>query len=153
MSRFKYWGSNFSTNFNSIPALVKAFLIFSFSITVYQILGITILPKSIIESTLPFTGSLTVPYLFISFTLPSIFITNWTSQSKETDGNMKFWYWNSIFILIIGICFGIYDLNTWKGGYEDNPYLYRHPLRYIWTIIIPSIWFIILLTLKIRDKI
>jgi hypothetical protein len=151
MEELQNWRSTFVNNYRSMPLIMKIFLIFCYLITLLNILELTIIPERISSLIIPFTGwSFDSPYFMLAIILTSHLCLNWKRLLSK-----KIIYLTviSIIFLLLRIYRGVEDLNTWEGGYEDNPYLYRHPLRYIWTITIPAFWIVMMIISGIKEGI
>ncbi len=142
--RFSSWRS-FSMNFNSAPFVLQSFFVFCALVTVFGYLIQPLLFDEFKESIIPITGwNIAIPYSF-NLIIMGIFLFN----PKNTNRKLIIQYGN-ILMLGIAIVFGLLDMVTWQGGYEENPYLFRSPLRPLWTIAIPIIWIAVLFSPAIK---
>lgn len=144
-TKFSKWLKQLWSNYNVAPLEFQAFFAFCILITVYGVLIHPFLPQGIRESTIPITGwNIFVPYGF-NLTILYSFLIN----PGKYRGHLGIQYGN-ILLLAITIAFGIFDLITWKGGFEGNPYLHRSPWRLVWKIAIPLIWIVVLLSPRVK---
>lgn len=138
------WNS-FSSNFANAPFEIKIFLVFCILVTVFGYFIRHLVPVTLIENIIPITGGgITVPYSF-NFIILGSFLANPRKASERM--NIQFW---SIIMLASAIVFGLIDLVTYEGGYEDNPYLYQSPWRPLWTIVVPILWILVWLSPRIK---
>lgn len=129
--------------FKEAPLELKVFALFCLIISFYGILIHPFLPPKFTELIIPYTGtSLTKGY-----PVCLVFIFGLFAGYKKGVVNFQI---ACIAMLVMHVGFGIQDLLIERSGTESNPYLYHHPLRPIWTIIIPGIWAIILMSPRIR---
>jgi len=144
-NKFSSIWSSFSARFTSAPFQLQIFFVFCVFVTVFGYLIQPFLPDGIKESIIPITGwNMAVPYSFNSIVIGSFLLNPKTINRKL---NIQF---GNILMLAIPIIFGLFDLVTWSGGYEGNPYLFRSPWRPVWTLAIPIIWIVVLLSPGIK---
>ncbi len=137
---------NFKSNFGIIPIQLKAFFVFCFLVSSFEILIFLLLPKSFKESIIPVTGWLpSFPYI-------AVFVYMMHSLGNSNGFNRKHAVNYSLTILIIVIVFGIYDIKNYKGLFQDNPYLYHSPYRPIWTVGVPAFWILVLISEKMKGR-
>jgi len=138
------WHSLFA-NFTASPIQLQSFFVFCALVTVLGYLIQPFLSDNINGIIIPITGwNMAIPYSFNLIVMGSFFI-----NPKSTNRKLNIQYSN-ILMLAIPIVFGLFDLLTWRGGYEGNPYLFRSPWRPVWTIAIPIVWIVVMLSPRIK---
>jgi hypothetical protein len=143
-NRLSSW-SSFSLNFSTAPIELQCFFVFCTLATVFGFLILPFLSEDMKGNIIPVTGwNMAIPYAFNFVVLTSFFV-----RHGKTSARMNFQYGN-ILLVSIALVFGLYDLITWGGGYEGNTYLFRSPLRPLWTIALPIIWIVVLLSPRIK---
>ncbi len=129
--------------FNQAPLELRLFAFFSILATLFRLV-IAFTPKEILlEKIIPFTGTGWSPgiqyYIFsLIFTTRLIFF-----NGKGNPSTLKF---GIVFILSICIFLGIqgqFDLKDMQNS--TNPYLRISKYNFIWTILIPVLWSLIIL--------
>jgi hypothetical protein len=133
--------SSVSAHFAAAPFPLRVFIVFCVFVTVFGYLVQPFLSDDIKGYILPITGwSMAIPY---SFNL--IVIGAFLLNPKAHNRKLSFQYGN-VLLLALFIAFGLFDWATWSGGYEGNPYLFKSPWRLVWTIAVPIIWIVVLLS-------
>jgi hypothetical protein len=137
---------NLTARFAAAPLELKTFTVFA---AVVALLGnglIAFGPKSLKEAIIPITGRAPgTNYMFtLFFACALIFAKRIPRQSGIV------WRFAIIAILAIGIFGGLQDMKRAGGNDFGNPYLTISPLRPLWTIIIPILWIVALLSPRIN---
>ncbi len=134
--------SSFITNFSVAPVELKAFIYFCFIVSV-SVIGIRV--SAIAETLIPITGwNMGFVCIF------NMILTIGPMRNPHGKMGILTTQYGNILILTISTLFGLIDLLTYNGGYNSNPYLSHSPWRPIWTIAIPIVWIIVLLSPRIK---
>ena len=135
----RYW-----LRFSRAPLLLRGYLLFA---VVASILNFSVLfAPSLYEAILPYLGwSGLMPYLFAVF---MAFSAIFTQQRKSIYGVVA--------SLGFAMVFGAIDTSRHTLGplaeapNFDNPYLIYNPLRPVFTILLPALWLLLLITPRMR---
>ena len=135
----------FRYNYKQAPLRLKMFIYFCIAVSLFSYLSLFILPKYIREAIIPITGwGIGDLYLFPLIVVLGVMLRNRDSHPFSVFHGLHF-------MLFIFILFGAYDFYSYTGGFEGYPYLYHSPWRPFWTMGVPLIWMIVLLSPKVRS--
>ena len=139
------WIESFSKKYSLAPLELKFFIVFCVCVTVLSLTIQLLMPNSIEESIIPITGwNMGMAYGFC------LIVTLGSMVSRRGIYRKLTAQYGNILLLAVFVVFHLIDLLTWTGGYEDNPYLFRSPWRPVWTIVVPVLWIILLLSPRIK---
>jgi hypothetical protein len=126
-----------------VPVSIKVFLAFS---AVVSLLDLTILVPGLIwlkQAVTPFTGwGGNVPFFFALGTWPGLFKGGGYSIDAKT---LRRYLTLACFMMAVGVLVGGVDF--WMFGdlrSDENPWLRYHPLRPLWSMVLPLAWGIVL---------
>lgn len=138
-----YW-QRFRHHFALAPLELQVLFIFSFIVSSTLLTILLFFRSTVYESILPYTDGAFFPYLFI-------FINIMDSMARKNI--YPPWQRSYLSLIIIMLICGIfqgYDFLTWNGEDFGNPYLMKNEWQPIWTILIPCIWILVLLSPRIK---
>lgn len=125
---------------NQIPLELKIFTAFAITVTVLSFLLPLIIEKEIWEKTIKYTGwSPATTYMFsIIMVFSSMYRNNYPKYMTSRIG--------IILLLSIQIYYGLQQqLLVDERRNLTNPYLIISEFQYIWTVLIPAFWVLVIL--------
>ena len=133
--------TNLYTRFSAAPLELRIFATFSVLITIFGLVLPILGPKHLWEVIVPFTGwNPALGYMFgLFFTFALVFSTSplWVLRL------------GSITPLAMQIIVGLLEMAKPHANNFHNPYLTVSPWRPVWTVIIPALWIVLLLSPRI----
>ncbi len=133
--------SNLKKNFNQAPLELRLFAIFSTIVTVLSIIMLyAAKEQEWYRNTIPFTGWSPASTYMFGLVLAVILIF------QGNKGNFLGLRYSIPVILVVGIFYGIqrqFDYELMKDN--SNPYLRISQYQYIWTVLIPTFWALLIL--------
>ena len=126
--------------FNQAPFELKAFAIFSILITLLSFVLPAVLAKDIWEKTIQYTGW--SPASTYMFCMVLIFSSIYLSKNPKHISPK----WGIVALLTLQIYSGLQrQLLVDNKSTTTNPYLMVSEYQYIWTILVPAFWILIIL--------
>lgn len=124
-----------------LPFPLVAYLAFVIVVTIVDLVTTFSGPKSIKYALVPITGwNMSTVYMF---SIP--FAASLCIQPSIKMRNALLWF------LSLQIVFGLTDFFIPHDDGFGNPYLMVSPWRPVWTVLIPIIWFMILLSRRLKQ--
>ncbi|MBK8954308.1 MAG: hypothetical protein IPM34_01970 [Saprospiraceae bacterium] len=145
-SKLNLWLKTFLKNYSLAPLELKFFAVFCVCVTVLSLVIQLLFPIRVEESIIPITGwnmGMVYGYCVIVTFGPMVTVHGINRKLAPQYSN--------ILLLAVFIIIHLVDIATWSGGYEDNPYLFRSAWRPVWTVVLPGLWIIILLSPRIKN--
>lgn len=144
--RIKSSWKTIQKNYAKAPLEFLLFFWFSVLVFVFSVLSIYVFPESFKLAIYPYTGWLAgFNYIFIVISTLAVF-----SAKRPISSLISF---HKIFLLFLFVlaAFGVFEMYTYTGEFEGNPYLHHSPWRPVWTIAVPQFWILILLSPRVRN--
>jgi len=139
-----YW-KRFKSNLSLAPIEFKVFVVFSFIETAISLCLQIFGSKQLKESIIPTTGWL----FFMPYLVTSLTVASQLSGNIIISGRARSRYFNIGFLAFYMLIMTIEALIT-SGNDYNNPYLMISPWRPVWTIVLPAIWILVLLSPRIK---
>jgi len=134
-----------------VPVSIKIFLAFSAAVGLFELTAFVPALRWLRETVTPFIGwGGNMPFFFAIGSWPGLFKGAGYSIDAKT---LSRYLTLACVIMAIGVATGAVDF--WMFGNlrsDDNPWLRYHPLRPLWTIVLPLAWGIFLWTVRARIK-
>jgi hypothetical protein len=130
-----------NTNWRSVPLELYVFMAFGVFIPIADFIIHFIGPEEMHKALLPFTGW--------SISNGINFMTTFFAIALCITRNIKI---RNVLLILLGIniTFGLIEFLIPWGDDFGNPYLIRSYWRPVWTMMIPAIWIIVLLSPRIK---
>lgn len=133
----------------AVPPAIKAFLVFSAALSLLMLTTLVPGLKWLVEAATPFTGwGGNMPFFFAIGSWPGLF----KGAAYPLDAiTLRRYLTGACVTMTIAVVFGIVDwwmFHTLQS--ESNPWLRYHPLRPLWTIVLPLAWAVVLMTERMR---
>jgi hypothetical protein len=118
------------------PSILIAYTVFAVLVTFADFVLLPLSSESLRAHLVPYTGW--VASMFYAFT---IFFALTLIYQRKGRGAVRF---GVTVQLLLQIAYGTYQIFLMTGKTFGNPYLTVSPWRPVWTILIPSIWILLL---------
>ncbi len=124
------------TPLRAAPFALQAYTVFAVTVTFADWVVFWLAPESFRSHLVPFTGW--GASMFYSFTIFFAFALSYQQKRRRVTRL-------SITLqLMLSIAFGAFQIYQRHGQNFGNPYLTVSPWRWVWTMLIPGIWILIL---------
>lgn len=134
-----------------VPVSIKIFLAFSAALSLLELSVLVPALTWLKEMVTPFMGwGGNMPFLFALGSWPGLFKGRGHSISAKT---LRHYLTGACMLMAIGVVMG--GVDYWMFSHlrsDDSPWLRYHPLRPMWTIVLPLAWGIVLWTERARIK-
>lgn len=139
-----YW-QRLRHHFALAPLELQVLFVFSFIVTIIDLIVTLFFKSSVYESLKPYVGNGTImPYLF-TCTL----IAESMAGKNFIHPSIRSIYTIIVFFLIT-LIFKIIDYQDWDGENYVNPYFMKNEWQPVWTILIPCFWIVVMLSPRIK---
>jgi len=118
------------------PVGLVAYAVFASGVTFADYLLLPFTPAAFRATLVPYTGW--VAAMFYAYTLYFAFALIY--QARRRSGTR----FAITVLLLLQVVFGAYEISQMSGENYGNPYLTISPWRWVWAILIPCLWMVVL---------